>query len=526
MSRSKYLKSSVDSYSKFNKFRIKGILFKGDFGNNPFKFKWLQKVQTSVHQGCATVACGLWLKSRKWRKIDDVGPRTLETVYVVSELLRKHSIDVHQDGQVVSSLRVKTWLSKGFKGRACHVQGLGETLAASVGDPDSPQNHCTSAQLSSCSLRVKTWLSKGFKGRACHVQGLGETLAASVGDPDSPQNHCTSAQLSSCSLRVKTWLSKGFKGRACHVQGLGETLAASVGDPDSPQNHCTSAQLSSCLRVKTWLSKGFKGRACHVQGLGETLAASVGDPDSPQNHCTSAQLSSWLQHNTLLKLLAEFVFVNLYGIYHKHGESPTSPHASMPSATPSLLPAPVGLEAMPDYPAFIDLAHIVWLNSHVPQDNNGYIFGGYAPASWALGPNFSGSEDSFLFTLAPKLRVYPATSFNNHYQYMNHHTKTLPNGLLMGGQFEFGGIWVNADPFGEGSSAESCSTYRGYKRLSKEPTFRIKSLEVWGVGDKPLTLKDSTASITSRSSVLDSKKSDRGFMKIIGKQPISDGLRD
>ena len=61
---------------------------------------------------------------------------------------------------------------------------------------------------------------------------------------------------------------------------------------------------------------------------------------------------------------------------------------------------------------------------------------------------------------------------------------------LMGGQFHFGGIWVNAEPFGEGASAESCSTYRGYRRLSKEPSFRIRSLEVWGVGDKPMLDKD------------------------------------
>lgn len=61
---------------------------------------------------------------------------------------------------------------------------------------------------------------------------------------------------------------------------------------------------------------------------------------------------------------------------------------------------------------------------------------------------------------------------------------------LMGGQLEFGGIWLPAEPFGEGSSAESCSTFRGYKRLSKEPHFRIRSIEVWGVGDKPSLEKD------------------------------------
>lgn len=63
----------------------------------------------------------------------------------------------------------------------------------------------------------------------------------------------------------------------------------------------------------------------------------------------------------------------------------------------------------------------------------------------------------------------------------------------MGGQFNFGGIFVNADPFGEGTCAESCTTFKGYKRLSKEPTYRIRSLEVWGVGDKPLTNKESVS---------------------------------
>jgi hypothetical protein len=62
-------------------------------------------------------------------------------------------------------------------------------------------------------------------------------------------------------------------------------------------------------------------------------------------------------------------------------------------------------------------------------------------------------------------------------------------GQIMGGQLEFGGIWVSA-VFGEGSCAESCSTFRGYRRLSRDANFRVKSLELWGVGERPMPDRD------------------------------------
>uniref|UniRef100_A0A2A4JD53 MTOR-associated protein MEAK7 n=1 Tax=Heliothis virescens TaxID=7102 RepID=A0A2A4JD53_HELVI len=320
---------------------------------------------------------------------------------------------------------------------------------------------------------------------------------------------------------------------------------------------------SSSARAKTWIDKGFKGRASHVQALGEAIAACVGsDADVAINACTSKQLNKWLISNTLLRKMTDTVFMNLYGVARKPGdESPTpGSHSHSHMHESSLLPMPMGLEAMPDYPAFIDLSHIVWLNSHIPQknqnkwrflfsshihgesfstmtgriqdqgpslliiqDNAGYIFGGYASVSWSLGPNFVGTEDSFLFTLSPKMRVYPASNYNNHFQYINHHTKTLPNGLLMGGQFNFGAIWVNGDPFGEGSSAESCSTFRGYKRLSKEPNFRIKSLEVWGVGDKPKAVKESDERDVS---VLDVNPEAKAILDMAGRTRHSEGIRE
>jgi hypothetical protein len=43
-------------------------------------------------------------------------------------------------------------------------------------------------------------------------------------------------------------------------------------------------------------------------------------------------------------------------------------------------------------------------------------------------PNFVGTENSFLFTLRPRMRSFSATTYNNHYQYLNLHQQTMPNG--------------------------------------------------------------------------------------------------
>ncbi|XP_048484110.1 MTOR-associated protein MEAK7 isoform X2 [Plutella xylostella] len=298
-----------------------------------------------------------------------------------------------------------------------------------------------------------------------------------------------------------------------------------------------------------WVQKGFQGKARHVQALGEAVAAGISDCDPPPATVTSSHMSKWLSYETLLRELSQLVFSTLYG--------------TSKQVAPSCLPAPDGLSAMPDYPAFIDLSHIVWVNAHLPrplqhkwrflfsshihgesfstlagriidqgpsiiiiEDKSGYIFGGYAAQAWNINPNFYGKEESFLFTLAPKMRVYNSSGFNNHYQYINNFTKTLPNGIIMGGQFEFGAIWLPADPFGEGSSAESCTTYRGYRRLSKERDFKIKSLEVWGVGDKPVSLKDDEEGGEGDGSILDKNPEAKAILDLAGKTRHSDGIRE
>ena len=133
----------------------------------------------------------------------------------------------------------------------------------------------------------------------------------------------------------------------------------------------------------------------------------------------------------------------------------------------SLLPTCDGIQYVPDYPAFIDISQILFINSNLPatlqskwrflfssqihgesfstflgrivdqgptviivEDTNGYIFGGFGSSAWRLSPNYVGDNTNFLFTLRPKMRCFNATAYNDHYQYLNLHQQTMPNGLV------------------------------------------------------------------------------------------------
>lgn len=66
----------------------------------------------------------------------------------------------------------------------------------------------------------------------------------------------------------------------------------------------------------------------------------------------------------------------------------------------------------------------------IVEDSAGYVFGGFAPGNWELNPKFYGDNGSFLFTLVPRMRVFPSTGYNQNFQYLNLHQQTLPNGLV------------------------------------------------------------------------------------------------
>uniref|UniRef100_A0A1B6C7T1 MTOR-associated protein MEAK7 n=1 Tax=Clastoptera arizonana TaxID=38151 RepID=A0A1B6C7T1_9HEMI len=159
----------------------------------------------------------------------------------------------------------------------------------------------------------------------------------------------------------------------------------------------------------------------------------------------------------------------------------------------------------------------------VVRDTALHTFGGFASDSWSPNPKFVGNETCFLFKLAPAVKVFTSTGYNNHYMYVNCNQPTFPNGLGMGGQFGFFGFWLDSD-FGHGESSDFCITYRNYEMLSAEPKFNIRHLEIWGVGDPPPTPEELGERPTT--SVLDKDPTVTQMLEMIGRKQHSKGLRE
>ncbi|KAM9061133.1 MTOR-associated protein MEAK7 [Sarcophilus harrisii] len=157
----------------------------------------------------------------------------------------------------------------------------------------------------------------------------------------------------------------------------------------------------------------------------------------------------------------------------------------------------------------------------VIRDRDGYIFGGFASHSWAVKSHFQGDCRSFLFTIFPNIAVYTYSGYNDHYMYLNFGQQTMPNGLGMGGQLDYFGLWIDCD-FGKGHSKANprCSTYNS-PQLSCRENFEIDCLEVWAVGDFQCCEKS-----TCKKNVLDNEKEVHCLLEMIGKCRHSEGVRN
>jgi hypothetical protein len=154
----------------------------------------------------------------------------------------------------------------------------------------------------------------------------------------------------------------------------------------------------------------------------------------------------------------------------------------------------------------------------VLRDTGGHVFGGFSSQSWSIGPEFTGSPSCFLYTLYPSVGVYDSTGYNSNYMYLEQNAQTLPNGLGMGGQLNYFGLWLSGD-YGSGHSMArpTCTTY-GSPTLSSTEEFKIDCLEAWGVGDPPEPeVKD--------KSILDKDKTAQTLLDLAGKTRHSEGLR-
>ncbi|KAJ2603869.1 hypothetical protein H4R99_002166 [Coemansia sp. RSA 1722] len=112
------------------------------------------------------------------------------------------------------------------------------------------------------------------------------------------------------------------------------------------------------------------------------------------------------------------------------------------------------------------------------------VFGAYFDADIDRKPGWTGNSLNFLFThaidrndiISGGLEVYRSSGFNDHYQYFNYGTKTLPNGLGAGGQMGHFGLWIES-AFVSGSS-DSAATFES-GQLSSSRDFGIDCIEAW-----------------------------------------------
>ncbi|XP_077309532.1 MTOR-associated protein MEAK7 [Lithobates pipiens] len=157
----------------------------------------------------------------------------------------------------------------------------------------------------------------------------------------------------------------------------------------------------------------------------------------------------------------------------------------------------------------------------VLRDSDGFIFGGFASQSWEVKPQFKGDSRCFLFTVSPHLDIYTYSGYNDHYMYLNHGQQTIPNGLGMGGQHEYFGLWIDSN-FGKGHSKAKprCTTYNS-PQLSAKEDFTIDTMEVWALGELPEHLQ-----AKNKKSVLDADPEAQALLEMTGRVRQSEGLRD
>ncbi|XP_060069360.1 MTOR-associated protein MEAK7-like [Ylistrum balloti] len=162
----------------------------------------------------------------------------------------------------------------------------------------------------------------------------------------------------------------------------------------------------------------------------------------------------------------------------------------------------------------------------IVKDKTGHVFGGYASEKWQLNSKFYGSSDNFLFTLSPQYGIYNTTTYNSNYMYLNQGQQTLPNGLGMGGQFDYFGLWIDQSfNYGHSKAQPRCTTYAS-PQLSGTPEFEVVALEVWEVGPEPKADSDDEEDKEVKKSILDGNSEAKAMLSLIGKERVSEGYRD
>ncbi|XP_012284974.1 TLD domain-containing protein 1 [Orussus abietinus] len=270
---------------------------------------------------------------------------------------------------------------------------------------------------------------------------------------------------------------------------------------------------------------------------------------------TTEQVESWFAHASTFNSILSHVFQCLFLISQKKGDKNTT---GVRINDLNLLPMCKGLENIPHFPSILGLGDVLFLNLSLPhelrdewrflfssqvhgesfstmlgrivmqgatlvivQDTDDHVFGGFASDNWSVGSNMFGNQSCFLFMLEPHILTFPSTGYNNHFQYLNLHQQTMPNGMFMGGQLNYPGLWLDCE-YGTGKSSVSCTTFQNYVQLSGKENFTVKHCEVWGVGPVPETEEN----VRDLGSILEQDPTSQVMLELAGRKMHSEGLRD
>ncbi|KAG9474795.1 hypothetical protein GDO78_003319, partial [Eleutherodactylus coqui] len=253
-------------------------------------------------------------------------------------------------------------------------------------------------------------------------------------------------------------------------------------------------------------------RAVAAQLMSQMKADGLPSPDAPESsHFSRAAIEDWLYKAPIVSALLRVVVTLGFSVLRQNVEQQKDVASLVPRCRRARAPA---------FTSLLDLPAVMFLNFHLPsdmqhkwrllfstrlhgesfsqlcghlvdqgpsllvvRDAGGFIFGGFASHNWEVKPRFQGDSTCFLFTVSPRLEVFTYTGYNDHYMYLNHGQQTMPNGLGMGGQHDFFGLWIDSN-FGKGHSKAKprCTTYNS-PQLSASEEFTIDAMEVWGLGD-------------------------------------------
>ncbi|XP_065174655.1 MTOR-associated protein MEAK7-like [Sycon ciliatum] len=284
--------------------------------------------------------------------------------------------------------------------------------------------------------------------------------------------------------------------------------------------------------------------AKHPSGERKSAVSFYEDPIPDDVVFSEADLEKWLLENALMPRLFDHVFRSMFFAASDLAETVPDGGLELP-----LLPV---LDGSGGEESLLDPTAVLYLNNCLPmdcrqnwrqvfdtkqhgqsfatmlqklekvggpsllvvRDSDGYVFGGFASVPWTISSQYQGDNSCFLFSLSRGMGIFNAGEYNDHFMYLNHEMETLPNGLAMGGQPGYYGLFLAAD-FGSGHShAEpTCTTYNS-PQLSKEKEFVVSRVEVWAVGQAQ------ERKGTAHGSVLDKNLELQAMMEMVGK-PMS-----